>query len=278
MNSLSSSIFVPKSPLRFIEYVIARAGISSRFHHPSDPPRPKWPNRPTFLTWPPGPFSLCPNGRETPWMWMLNGLFECHFIGTKSSPTRPTLDLDPRAARGRPSTVGSGLLSSASCLLSPARLSSWPDLPWPTGFASSLLACAVAKGIAICRLIRPWPEKMGFEQRCRCPSCCHRWVPSPSRSGHGRLLPKPSGQRLGRRMGRRPRRWKMGFTACCLAPPGSATASNVVAANGRRLPSCAVDLLACSSPSSVVDGVDGCWHQVDLGKMKHRNWCSSDPL
>ncbi|KAL6003995.1 hypothetical protein ACLOJK_004541, partial [Asimina triloba] len=56
---------------------------------------------------------------------------------TKSSPTRPMLDLDPRAARGRPSTAGSGLLSSASCLLSPARLSSWPDLPWPTGFAAT---------------------------------------------------------------------------------------------------------------------------------------------
>ncbi|KAL6000644.1 hypothetical protein ACLOJK_024345 [Asimina triloba] len=75
-----------------------------------------------------------------------------------------------------------------------------------------------------------------------------------------------------------PRRWKMGFIACCLAPPESATASDVVAANGRRLPSCAVDLLACSSPSGAVDREDGCWRQVDLVKMKHRNWCSSGPL
>ncbi|KAL5987063.1 Plant-specific TFIIB-related protein 1 [Asimina triloba] len=70
----------------------------------------------------------------------------------------------------------------------------------------------------------------------------------------------------------------MGFTARCLAPPGSATASDTVAANGRRLPLCAVDLLACSSPSGAVDGEDGCWRRVDLGKMEHRNWCSSGPL
>ncbi|KAL5972955.1 hypothetical protein ACLOJK_039762 [Asimina triloba] len=38
-------------------------------------------------------------GEKLPGLWMFNGLFECHFIGTKSSPTRSTLDLDPRDAR-----------------------------------------------------------------------------------------------------------------------------------------------------------------------------------
>ncbi|KAL5990124.1 hypothetical protein ACLOJK_011021 [Asimina triloba] len=54
--------------------------------------------------------------------------------------------------------AGSGPLTSRSCSSSPARLSSWSDLPSSMGFAASLLACAAVKGIAV-RHRRPWPEK-----------------------------------------------------------------------------------------------------------------------
>ncbi|KAL5975485.1 hypothetical protein ACLOJK_019807 [Asimina triloba] len=57
---------------------------------------------------------------------------------------------------------------------------------------------------------------------------------------------------------------------CPSLDPDLSSCSLSWAAHGRRLPSCVVDLLACSSPSGAVDGEDGCWRRVDLGKMEHR--------